>query len=128
MIYVDTSVILARLFAEDRFPPDGFWDEPLVSSRLTEYEVLNRIHSRKAEKTHGEAARDLLGRMSLAELSPHILARALEPFPVAVRTLDGLHLATFQFLSAIDPKLELATYDQKLAEAAHKMKFQTYRF
>ena len=34
MIYLDSSVALAYLLAEDRFPPDGLWDEQLVSSRL----------------------------------------------------------------------------------------------
>ena len=38
MIYVDTSVALAHLFAEDRRPPASFWTETLVSSRLLEYE------------------------------------------------------------------------------------------
>jgi hypothetical protein len=39
MIYLDSSVALAHLLAEDRFPPDEFWDEQLVSSRLLECEV-----------------------------------------------------------------------------------------
>jgi hypothetical protein len=39
MIYVDTSVILADLLAEDVHPPPGFWQESLVSSRVLEYEV-----------------------------------------------------------------------------------------
>ena len=32
MIHLDTSVVLARLFAEDRSPPDGFWSRTLVAS------------------------------------------------------------------------------------------------
>jgi hypothetical protein len=39
MIYVDTSVALAHLLAEDRCPPPGFWSQDLVTSRLLEYEV-----------------------------------------------------------------------------------------
>lgn len=126
MIYADTSVILARLFAEDRMPPEGFWDEPLVTSRLTEYEVFNRVHSRKLGETHGEIARSLLDRITMAELSPPVLARALEPFPVPVRTLDALHLATLEFLRVRNSRLVLATYDKRLADAAHKMKFRLY--
>jgi hypothetical protein len=34
MIYLDSSVALACMLAEDRFPPDELWDEQLVSSRL----------------------------------------------------------------------------------------------
>jgi len=39
MIYLDTSVVLAELLAEDERPPDSLWDDTLVSSRLLEYEV-----------------------------------------------------------------------------------------
>jgi hypothetical protein len=42
MIYLDSSVALAHLLAEDRFPPDLLWDQQLVSSRLLECEVWNR--------------------------------------------------------------------------------------
>ena len=34
MIYVDTSVVLAHVFAEDRRPRDSFWEADLTSSRL----------------------------------------------------------------------------------------------
>jgi hypothetical protein len=45
MIYLDSSVALAHLLAEDRFPPDLLWDQQLVSSRLLECEVWNRINA-----------------------------------------------------------------------------------
>ena len=47
MIYVETSVALAQLLAEDRCPPESLWNTPVVSSRLTEYEVWTRIHARR---------------------------------------------------------------------------------
>ncbi|MEK7766401.1 MAG: PIN domain-containing protein [bacterium] len=124
MIYAETSVLLAKLFAESASPPDAFWDESLVSSRLTEYEVWNRLHARKLEPSHGEAARNLLNRLAFVEMTPMTLARALEPFPVPVRTLDGLHLATMHFLYGKDPTLAVATYDTRLADAARKLKFK----
>ena len=46
MIYVDTSVALAHLLAEDRRPATTLWDEPLILSRLLEYELWTRIHAR----------------------------------------------------------------------------------
>ncbi len=127
MIYVDTSVLLARLLAEDRAPPDSFWTEPLISSRLIEYEVWTRIHARRLQATHGEAARSLLGRLALVELSPPVLARALEPFPGRVRTLDALHLASMLFLRERDPSLALATYDRQLGAVARKLKLKVLR-
>ena len=39
LVYLDTSVALAHLLAEDRRPPAGLWQEELVTSRLLEYEV-----------------------------------------------------------------------------------------
>src|SRR6202022_4670624 len=47
VIYLDTSVALAHLLAEDRSPPPSLWDETLVSSRLLEYEMWNRLHARR---------------------------------------------------------------------------------
>jgi len=47
VIYVDTSVALAQLLAEDRRPPASLWNETLVASRLLEYELWTRLHARK---------------------------------------------------------------------------------
>jgi hypothetical protein len=33
LIYLDTSVALAHLLAEDRALPERLWQEPLISSR-----------------------------------------------------------------------------------------------
>ena len=49
MIYLDSSVALAHLLAEDRFPPDELWEEQLVSSRLLECEVWNRINAQQLQ-------------------------------------------------------------------------------
>ena len=118
MIYLDTSVLLAQLYAEDRAPPAAFWAQTLVASRLLEYEVFNRIHARGAQATHGAAARELLERVNLLEMSAEVLGRALQPFAQPVRTLDALHLATMVFLRSRGLSLALATYDQRLAAAA----------
>jgi predicted nucleic acid-binding protein len=118
LIYLDTSVVLARLFAEDRSPPDAFWSQTFVASRLLEYEVFNRLHSRGAQSTHGAAARQLVDRANLLEMSTEVLSRALLPFAPPVRTLDALHLATLAFLRSRGLSPELATYDQRLAAAA----------
>ena len=114
MIYVDTSVALAELFAEDRRPTPAFWTGPLVSSRLLEYEVWTRVHARGATRTHETAARELLSRVALVELSPPVLTRALEPFPAPVRTLDALHLATAAFLVSRNQPVTLAAYDERM--------------
>lgn len=126
MIYTDTSVVLAQLLAEDRRPPAGFWQEALVSSRLLEYEIWNRVNARRLARSHGEAARSLIGRLALLEFAPPVLARALEPFPEPVRTLDALHLASADFLRSQGQQLKVATYDERMARAARSLGFEMY--
>jgi predicted nucleic acid-binding protein len=121
MIYLDTSVALAHLLAEDRCPPAALWSETLVASRLVEYELWNRINARSLTDSHGEAVRELIGRIALLELAPPVLARALLPFPRPVRTLDALHLASLEFLREQGQTVRLASYDERLLTAAHAL-------
>ncbi len=119
MIYLDTSVILAELLGEDTHPGPAFWSGgPFVSSRLVEYELWVRIHGRGLAESHGELARGFLSGIAFVELAPPVLARALDPFPVPVRTLDALHLATIDFLRRHGQRPTLASYDRRLSQAA----------
>jgi predicted nucleic acid-binding protein len=123
MIYLDTSAALAHLLAEDQVPPATLWQETLVASRLIEYEIWTRIHARRLGASRGDEVRALLARVSLIEMSPAVLARALEPFPTPVRTLDALHLASMEFLRANGQTVQLASYDRRLLAAARDMQF-----
>jgi predicted nucleic acid-binding protein len=118
LIYLDTSVALAHLLGETRRPAESLWSQPLVASRLLQYETWTRLNARGLAKTHGEDARQLLAMVALVELAQPVLERALEPFPISVRTLDALHLATLLFLRDQDQALELATYDERLHQGA----------
>lgn len=124
MIYLDTSVVLAQLLAEDRAPPPSLWAEPLIASRLLEYEMWTRLNARRLEQSHGDEARILIQRVALIELAQPVLERALEPFPVPVRTLDALHLASIMFLLGRGQKVELASYDDRLMVAARALGVQ----
>jgi hypothetical protein len=121
VIYLDSSVALAHLLAEDRTPPESLWGETLISSRLLEYEVWNRLHASGLSRSHGEHVRALIGRLALVELVPTVLARALDPFPRPVRTLDALHLASIDFLRRQGQTITLATYDDRMAAAARSL-------
>jgi predicted nucleic acid-binding protein len=123
VIYLDTSVALAQLFAEDRRPPVSLWSETLVSSRLLEYELWTRVNARGLAKAHGETVRGLLGRIAFVEMARPVLERALEPFATPVRTLDALHLASMEFLRQQGQQVALASYDDRLVAAAKRMKF-----
>jgi hypothetical protein len=96
VIYLDSSVALAHLLAEDRQPNASLWEGTLFSSRLLEYEIWVPLHARGLAEPYGEAARRLIGRVALLDLSPSVLARAQDAFPGpgALRTLDALHLAS----------------------------------
>ena len=121
MIYLDTSVALAHLLAEDRTPPPELWAQTLVSSRLLEYEAWTRIHALSLAESHAEPLRLLVGRVALLELASPVLARALEPFPVPVRTLDALHLASMDFLRSRGQAVELFSYDSRQQAAAEAL-------
>jgi hypothetical protein len=72
-------------------------------------------------RSHGEEARALIHRIALIELAPPVLERALEPFPVPVRTFDALHLASITFLLGRGQIVELASYDDRLVVAAQAL-------
>ena len=126
MIYLDTSVALAHLLAEDRRPPASLWGEPIITSRLLEYEVWNRIHGRGLGTSHRASVEALLGRLAWVELVRPVLTRAAEPFPAPLRTLDALHLASMDFLLRQGQRIRLASYDERLNAAARKAGIDLY--
>ena len=109
---------LAHLLAEDRFPPDLLWKQQLVSSRLLQREIWNRINAYQLQNSHGDAVRNLIGRVAMIEMVGPVLGRALQPFPVPVRTLDAIHLAALEFICAQKQSVQLASYDEGLLAAA----------
>ena len=124
MIYLDTSVALAQLLSEDQRPPQDFWEQEFIASRLVEYEIWTRLNARQLAVSHGDQATRLLARIALVEMVPDVLSRTLEPFPVGVRTLDALHLSTLHFLAERRLEVRLATYDERMRAAAVALGFQ----
>jgi predicted nucleic acid-binding protein len=128
VIYLDTSVVLAQLFAEDRTLPPDAWRQSLVSSRLLEYEVWTRLHGRNIGASYTNQAKAILSGIDLIELTPVVLARALRPFPISVRTLDALHLATVEFLRGRHYDVVFASFDQRLLQVARALDMRIYEF
>ena len=93
----------------------------MMSSRLLEYEIWTTIHGRRLGRPHTEEARALLARVALVELTPTVLARALDPFPRPVRTLDALHLASMEYLRTQGQPVELASYDDRMLLVARAL-------
>ena len=126
LVYLDSLVALAHLLAEDVAPSERLWNESLISSRLLDYEVWTRLHARKLANSHGDSARELIGRVALVELVAPILERAKEPFPQPVRTLDALHLASIDFLIQHGQAVSLACYDRPMVKAARSVGIPIY--
>ena len=61
------------------------------------------------------------GNDRFVELTPVVLTRALEPFPLPVRTLDALHLASIEFLRAQRQSVTLASYDERMVRVAREL-------
>ena len=127
MIYIDSSVLLAHLLMEERRPPVPFWEQISVSSRLLEYEVWNRIWARRLGQSHQDEVQAILRKIEMIELTRLSLRRALQPFPVSVRTLDAIHLATMDFIRGSGELVQLASYDNRLIAAARALGIEIAR-
>jgi hypothetical protein len=121
LIYLDSSVALAHLLTEERRPPETLWKESLVSSRLLEYELWTLLHAQGLTRSHAAAADAMLAGLAFVEMTPLVLTRALEPFPVPVRTLDALHLASIEFLRSQGQRVALASYDERQLAVARSL-------
>lgn len=122
MIHIDTSIVLTQILAEDRVPPPSLWNSDLVSSRLLHYESWCRLNSLGFTKSHGDDLRQILNEIMIVEMTPVILARSQEPFPIPIRTLGALHIATIEYLRKRDAETSLATFDARQLEIAKKMR------
>jgi hypothetical protein len=126
LIYLDTSVAIAHLLAEDRTPREQLWSHTLVSSRLLEYELWTRLNARGLARSHADVTQALTGRVAFLELISEVLVRARAPFASPVRTLDALHLASLDFLREQGLDVSLASYDERMLTAARRLKISTF--
>jgi len=131
--YLDSSVLLRLVLGE----PGRLeaWDrvEQGVTSALAEVEclrTLDRLVLRGAIGAADAAERraaiyGLLEAVELVDLAAPVLARAAQPFPVPLGTLDALHLATgLLWRERGERGLVFATHDVALGQAARASGFQ----
>ena len=127
MVYLDTSVALAQLLAEDTRPAPDLWLQPLIASRLLEYEIATRLSNLGVSDAQRSVATVLLQRVALIELIPEILQHGLtRALPKSVRTLDRLHIASLLYLHEQGVSLKLATYDDRMREVALALQIPLY--
>ena len=128
IVYLDTSALLRLVLREpgslDREVRS--W-EGMVSSELLAVESLRTIDrlrlqgdlSAEEAASRRETATEWLEAVDLVLLQRPILARASEPFPTPLGTLDALHLATaLVWRDRMHQALVMATHDRDLALAA----------
>jgi predicted nucleic acid-binding protein len=125
--YLDTSALLRLVLREPGALEELRSCETLVSSELIAVESLrtiDRLRVRGALSTEEAASRretatEWLEAVDLVMLQRPILARASEPFPTPLGTLDALHLSTaLVWQDRMGQGLVMATHDGQLALAA----------
>jgi predicted nucleic acid-binding protein len=130
--YLDTSALLRLALSEVGALEELRSFEGWVSSELLVVESLrtiDRLRLQGALSAEDAASRraivvEWLEAVDLVLLQAPILARASEPFPTPLGTLDALHLATaLVWRDRTRQSLTLATHDRDLGLAARSFGF-----
>ena len=125
--YVDSSVLLRVILGQ----PDALKEWRRIShgiaSALAEVECLRTLdrlrlverHADRAIAERREAVYRLMDAMDVVDVGRDVLARASQPLPTALGTLDAIHLATALLWKERSEKpLSMATHDAALGIAA----------
>ena len=130
--YVDTSVLLRIVLGESK--PLKQWGsiDVALSSELIRVEALRSIDRARIQLQLSDAELSdrragilaTLAGFHLARVNRRVLARAAEPFPTSLRTLDAIHLATAELARTDHAGLVFATHDGELGRAARAIGFQ----
>jgi predicted nucleic acid-binding protein len=131
--YLDTSVLLRLVLREPGALKELRSCEAFVSSELITVESLRAIDrlrlqgalSTEEAASRRETAMGWLEAVDLVLLQRPILARASEPFPTPLGTLDAVHLSTaLVWQDRMRQRLVMATHDRDLALAARSFGFE----
>lgn len=126
-LYVDTSALLRVVLGEPGALAEIRRADQLIASELLAVEcrrTIDRLHrlgalSPEVAADRLEVVAEWLEAIDLVLLRAPILARAGEPLPSPLGTLDALHLATaLVWKDRMERPVVLATHDVALALAA----------
>lgn len=125
-VYFDSSVLLRVVLGERGRLKEWSRTSEAVTSEITRVECLRAIDRLRIEG--GMADRELsrrrasalsvLSGFELVRLNRAVLERAADPFPVRIRTLDAIHVASALLVRARFRAVRFATHDIDLASAA----------
>lgn len=125
--YVDSSVLLRKVLRQSGSLKEWRAIRTGVASALVETECLRTLDRLRLRASFSdrdlarrrEAVFRLLESMELVEVTSPVLARAAQPLPTELGTLDAIHLATALLWSErIGAGLVMATHDVALGTAA----------
>ena len=131
-VYLDSSFVIRQLLGvRPECPFWGKWGKAYASTLMrTEcFRAANLLRlSGKINDTQrarlGSWIEKVVSSVTLAPVTDTILHRAAETFPVAVGTLQGIHLATILELQAVHGiSCSIATDDEHLLQAAMSLGF-----
>ncbi len=132
-VYLDTSVVLRHLLHDPRaYVNWGDWAQAQASEimRIEAYRVMDR--TRISQRLSPEELTGLLDdfwrlveHVGEIPLDRSILQRAGDAFPVALSTLDALHLSSaIAWRDHFESPIVFLTHDAQLALAARAMGFE----
>lgn len=127
IVYLDSSFVIRRLLGVGN--PAAFWGkwEKAYASTLMRTECCRIANNLRLGGKLGDAGRSRLGAwietvcnaVTQVPVTEAVMRRASEAYPVAVGTLQALHLATLQELESVHGvKCALASDDEELVQAA----------
>lgn len=137
--YLDSSVLLRHILLGENAIAHAFATGRVVASELLEIECRRVLHRYRMtgeldDDTLLEAQDRLsavLQSVTVLGLTDRVKARAAESFPVVVKTLDALHLATAlvyaeSYLNHQENETLLVfTHDETMNRCAHGLGFAT---
>ncbi len=116
--YLDTSAVVKLIVREPETDALRSWlaaeDREPVSCDLTRTELMRTV--RRAAPDLATRAKRALDKITLTQVTTGVFERAGQLEPVALRSLDAIHLAAA--LSLGDDLRGFVTYDRALAGAA----------
>jgi hypothetical protein len=131
LAYLDSSVALRHILRGEIAIEQALACGDLVSSELLEVECRRVIHRCRLQgelddeglATAMRRLDSLLAGLSLIGLGPKVLRRAMGAFPVIVKTLDALHLASAVLCAEASPAeaLLLFSHDATMNRCAQAM-------
>ncbi len=131
--YLDASVVLRWLFHHaDRYMKFGSW-QSAVTGEMCRIECLRtlqrlRLDGAIDDEELGQVRMrldELLGDLSILQLTESVKERASDAFPTIIGTLDAIHLASaLLYRAKLAPELKIITHDAQLARAGRAESFE----